>query len=93
MEGKAGAADEPGLTLQRGNDHSPLGKSPTHFGVAVRVGGASSMLILGLILLIIGFVAKIAILWTIGIILLIIGAVLWILGSRGRPVGGRRHYW
>jgi hypothetical protein len=39
------------------------------------------MLILGLVLLVIGFVAKIAILWTIGIILLIIGAVLWILGS------------
>ena len=43
--------------------------------------------------LIIGVVAKIAILWTIGIILLVIGAVLWILGSMGRPVGGRRHYW
>ena len=41
------------------------------------------MLILGLILLVIGFVAKIAILWTIGIILLVIGAVLWILGSMG----------
>jgi len=54
---------------------------------------AAVMLILGLVLLIIGFVAKIAILWTIGIILLIIGAVLWILGSRGRPVRGRRHYW
>jgi hypothetical protein len=51
------------------------------------------MLILGLVLLIIGFVAKIAILWTIGIILLLIGAVLWILGSTGRPVRGRRHYW
>jgi hypothetical protein len=51
------------------------------------------MLILGLILVIIGFVAKIAILWTIGIILLVIGGVLWILGSMGRPVGGRRHYW
>jgi len=24
---------------------------------------------------------------------LIVGAVLWILGSMGRPVGGRRHYW
>jgi hypothetical protein len=51
------------------------------------------VLILGLILLIIGFIAKIAILWTIGIILLVIGAVLSILGSMGRPVGGRRHYW
>ena len=51
------------------------------------------MIVLGVILLIIGFVAKIAVLWTIGIILLIIGAVLWLLGSMGRAVGGRRHYW
>lgn len=51
------------------------------------------MIILGLILLVIGFVADIAILWTIGIILLIVGAVLWIMGSMGRAVGGRRHYW
>jgi Family of unknown function (DUF6131) len=81
------------LTLQRGNDHSPLGKFPNAFRRSGEAEGASGMLILGLILLIIGFVAKIAILWTIGIILLIIGAVLWILGSMGRPVGGRRHYW
>lgn len=51
------------------------------------------MLILGLILLILGFVLNIGILWTIGIILLVIGAVLWLLGSVGRPVGGRRWYW
>ena len=51
------------------------------------------MIILGLILLLIGFIAKISILWTIGIVLLVIGAVLFILGSMGRAVGGRRHYW
>jgi hypothetical protein len=51
------------------------------------------VLILGLVLLVIGFIAKIAILWTIGIILLVIGVLLWILGSMGRPVGGRRYYW
>jgi uncharacterized protein DUF6131 len=51
------------------------------------------MIILGLILLVIGFVAKIAILWTIGIILLVIGLVLFLLGAVGREVGGRRHYW
>jgi hypothetical protein len=50
------------------------------------------VLILGLIRLVIGFIVKIAILWTIGI-LLSVGAVLWILGSMGRPIGGRRHYW
>jgi hypothetical protein len=51
------------------------------------------VLILGLILLVIGYLANIGILVTIGIILLIIGAVMWILGSMGRPVAGRRHYW
>ncbi|MFL5862344.1 MAG: DUF6131 family protein [Solirubrobacteraceae bacterium] len=51
------------------------------------------MIVLGIILLIIGFIAKIAILWTIGIILLVVGLVLMILGSMGRAVGGRRHYY
>ncbi len=51
------------------------------------------MIILGIILLIIGFVASIPILWTLGIILLVVGAVLYLLGSMGRAVGGRRHYY
>jgi hypothetical protein len=51
------------------------------------------MLILGLILLILGFVLGSSILWTIGIILLLVGAVLYILGSTGRAVGGRRHWY
>ncbi len=51
------------------------------------------MIALGIILLIIGFIAKIAILWAIGIILLVVGAVLFLLGSMGRAVGGRRHYY
>jgi hypothetical protein len=51
------------------------------------------MVILGIILLIVGFVAKIAILWTIGIIVLVIGLILAVLGMAGRAVGGRRHYW
>ncbi|HET9126233.1 MAG TPA: DUF6131 family protein [Solirubrobacteraceae bacterium] len=50
------------------------------------------MILLGIILLIIGFVAKIAILWTLGIIVLVIGAVLAVMGALGREVGGRRHY-
>lgn len=50
------------------------------------------MIILGLILLIIGFVAKIAILWTIGIIVLVVGLILALLGATGRAIGGRRHY-
>ena len=51
------------------------------------------MIALGIILLIIGFIAKIAILWTIGIILLVVGLVFVLLGSMGRAVGGRRHYY
>ena len=50
------------------------------------------MIILGVILLIIGFVAKIAILWSIGIIVLIVGLILMLLGATGRAIGGRRHY-
>jgi hypothetical protein len=51
------------------------------------------MITLGIILLIIGFIAHIAILWSIGIILLVVGLILFLLGSLGRAVGGRRHYY
>ena len=51
------------------------------------------MIIIGLILLLIGFLAKIPIVWTIGIVVLVAGLVLVLLGSIGRGVGGRRHYW
>ncbi len=51
------------------------------------------LIVLGVILLLIGFIAKIAILWTIGIILLVVGVALLILGSMGRAIGGRRHYY
>jgi uncharacterized membrane protein HdeD (DUF308 family) len=50
------------------------------------------VILLGIVLLIIGFIAKIAILWTIGIIVLVIGAVLAVMGALGREVGGRRHF-
>jgi hypothetical protein len=50
------------------------------------------MIILGIILLIVGFVVKIAILWTIGIIVLAVGLVLALLGATGRAIGGRKHY-
>lgn len=51
------------------------------------------MIVLGIILLVVGYVVGINILWTIGIILVVIGVILWILGALGREVGGRRHYW
>jgi uncharacterized membrane protein HdeD (DUF308 family) len=51
------------------------------------------VILLGVILLIIGFVAKIAIVWTIGIVVLVIGAILFVLGAVGREVGGRKHWY
>lgn len=51
------------------------------------------MIVLGIVLLLIGFIAKVPIIWTLGIIAVVIGAVLVIAGSVGHAVGGRRHYY
>lgn len=51
------------------------------------------MIIAGIVLLLLGLVLGVGILYTIGIILIVIGAVLWIVGSTGRAVGGRKHYY
>lgn len=53
----------------------------------------SDMILLGVVLLIIGFIAKIAIVWAIGILLVLVGLALVLLGALGRAVGGRRHYY
>lgn len=47
----------------------------------------------GIVLIIIGALASIPILYSIGVILAVIGAVFYVLGGMGRAVGGRRHYW
>ena len=54
---------------------------------------SNTMIILGIILLLIGWLANIGILTTIGIILVVIGAVLFLLGATGRAVGGRKHWY
>ncbi|MEU3493706.1 DUF6131 family protein [Kitasatospora cineracea] len=51
------------------------------------------MIILGVILLVIGFLAGIPVLWTIGIILAVVGLGLVIAGALGHEVAGRRHFW
>lgn len=51
------------------------------------------MIVLGIVLLVLGFLFHIAVLWTIGIIVLVIGAVLAIAGTTGRAIGGRRHWY
>jgi hypothetical protein len=50
------------------------------------------VIILGVILAIIGWLASISILVTIGLILVVAGVVLAVLGSTGRAVGGRSHW-
>jgi len=51
------------------------------------------MIILGIILLVLGFLLSVPLLWTLGLVLLVIGAVLWIAGAAGHELGGRRHYY
>ena len=51
------------------------------------------MIIVGIVLLILGFILAVPILWSIGIIVLVIGLIFELLGATGRAVGGRRHYY
>jgi hypothetical protein len=51
------------------------------------------VIIVGIVCLLLGLLLGVPILWTIGIVLVVVGAILWIVGSTGRAVGGRRHYW
>lgn len=50
------------------------------------------MIIIGLVLMLIGFLTKIVILWSVGIVVALIGLVLLLLGAAGREIGGRKHY-
>lgn len=56
-------------------------------------GKRVAMIILGIILLILGIILDVGLLWTLGIILVVIGVILYILGSAGRTLGGRRHWY
>lgn len=51
------------------------------------------MIILGLILLVLGYLLGLQILYWLGGLLLVVGVVFLILGSTGRAVAGRRHYY
>lgn len=51
------------------------------------------MIILGVILLALGFIFGLAILWQIGIVLLVIGLILLVFGHAGHPLGGRKHWY
>ncbi len=51
------------------------------------------MTVLGIVLLVLGFVFAIPLLWTLGIILTVIGVALLLVGAVGHEILGRRHYW
>jgi hypothetical protein len=51
------------------------------------------MIVLGVVLLIIGFISKVAIIWTLGVVIIVVGAILELLGFAGREIGGRRHWY
>jgi hypothetical protein len=51
------------------------------------------MIVLGVVLLLLGYFLVVPILETIGIILLVVGAVLWVLSAAGRPVAGRSRWY
>jgi len=50
------------------------------------------MIILGVVLLVLGFVLSFPVLWSIGLLLIAVGAALMIPGATGRAIGGR-NYW
>jgi hypothetical protein len=56
-------------------------------------GSDGTVIILGVILLVIGFVVGIPILLTLGVILALAGVVLAVLGGTGRAIGGRAHWY
>jgi hypothetical protein len=51
------------------------------------------MVTLGIVLLVLALLLKVGLFWVLGVVLVVVGAVLALLGSAGRAVGGRRHYW
>jgi hypothetical protein len=51
------------------------------------------MFVVGVILLALGIALGIPFIWAIGLVLAMVGSVLFVLGTLGQTVGGRRHYW
>lgn len=52
------------------------------------------MIILGVILLVVGYyVLPMPLLVTLGLVLVVAGVILELFSIAGRPIGGRRHYY
>jgi len=50
------------------------------------------MIVLGVILIVVGWLTGLSVLWSIGLVVAVIGAILALVGSTGRPVAGRAHW-
>jgi membrane-bound ClpP family serine protease len=50
------------------------------------------VIVVGVILLLVGWLTGVGVLWVLGIICLVVGAVLALAGGLGHQLGGRR-YW
>jgi hypothetical protein len=55
-------------------------------------GREATVILLGVVLLILGLVLTVHVLWIIGIVFVVLGVSLALLGSAGRRIGGRAHY-
>jgi len=75
--------------------HSPADRRRPAFEHGLRASsreGGDIVIAVGIILLIIGIVAKIGIVWTAGFVILVLGLIALLLGTTGHGIGGRRHY-
>jgi hypothetical protein len=56
--------------------------------------GLRGGIVFGIVLLLLAvLIPKLAVLWFVGIIVLVVGLILAVLGTMGRAIGGRRHYY
>jgi uncharacterized membrane protein HdeD (DUF308 family) len=53
----------------------------------------AAVIVLGVVLLVIGFITGVNIIWILGILAVVIGAILAIAGATGRAIGGRSHWY
>jgi hypothetical protein len=51
------------------------------------------VIVLGLLLLLAGWLTGVSLLYTVGAIVLVVGVVFFVLGNVSRPVGGRRAWY
>lgn len=51
------------------------------------------MIVLGIVLLILGWLVGVSILFTLGVILIVVGVIFELLGVAGHPIGGRSHWY